>query len=116
MNESERYEALRHCRYVDEIIRDAPWVLDVGFLEKHKVCDCNIYHLPSDTDILYIYTNIQTGSERKHCSLCHSHSMPILFSHSFASLTSHTLDIALHHSCHHVFGHSSSVPHANIGL
>jgi len=37
MNEAERYEALRHCRYVDEIIRDAPWVLDIEFLEKHKI-------------------------------------------------------------------------------
>ena len=37
MNESERYEALRHCRYVDEIVRDAPWVLDVEFLSKHRV-------------------------------------------------------------------------------
>ena len=37
MNEHERYEALRHCRYVDEIVRDAPWILDIEFLEKHKV-------------------------------------------------------------------------------
>ncbi|XP_065056793.1 choline-phosphate cytidylyltransferase A-like [Rhopilema esculentum] len=37
MNESERYEALRHCRYVDEIVRDAPWVLDVEFLREHRI-------------------------------------------------------------------------------
>ena len=37
MNETERYEALRHCRYVDELVPDAPWTLDDEYLEKHKV-------------------------------------------------------------------------------
>lgn len=37
MNETERYEAVRHCRYVDEIVRDAPWELDDEFLEYHKI-------------------------------------------------------------------------------
>ena len=38
MNETERYEAVRHCRYVDEIVRDAPWSLSDEYLEAHKVC------------------------------------------------------------------------------
>lgn len=37
MTDAERYEAVRHCRYVDEVIRDAPWELDEEFLSKHKV-------------------------------------------------------------------------------
>ncbi|XP_067848412.1 choline-phosphate cytidylyltransferase B isoform X2 [Heptranchias perlo] len=37
MNEIERYDALRHCRYVDEVIRDAPWTLSPEFLDKHKI-------------------------------------------------------------------------------
>uniref|UniRef100_A0A2C9KNH6 choline-phosphate cytidylyltransferase n=2 Tax=Biomphalaria glabrata TaxID=6526 RepID=A0A2C9KNH6_BIOGL len=37
MNDSERYEAVRHCRYVDEVVTDAPWTLDMSFLEKHKI-------------------------------------------------------------------------------
>lgn len=37
MNETERYEAIRHCRYVDEVVTDAPWSLDDAFLEKHKI-------------------------------------------------------------------------------
>uniref|UniRef100_A0A1B6JMT2 choline-phosphate cytidylyltransferase n=1 Tax=Homalodisca liturata TaxID=320908 RepID=A0A1B6JMT2_9HEMI len=37
MTDSERYEAVRHCRYVDEVVRDAPWELDDAFLQKHKI-------------------------------------------------------------------------------
>lgn len=37
MTEDERYEAVRHCRYVDEIVRDAPWEVDLEFLVKNKI-------------------------------------------------------------------------------
>uniref|UniRef100_A0A3Q3XL05 choline-phosphate cytidylyltransferase n=1 Tax=Mola mola TaxID=94237 RepID=A0A3Q3XL05_MOLML len=37
MTEDERYDALRHCRYVDEVLRDAPWTLTPEFLQKHKI-------------------------------------------------------------------------------
>lgn len=37
MSDVERYEMLRHCRYVDEIITEAPWVLTREFMDKHKV-------------------------------------------------------------------------------
>ncbi|OVA05629.1 Cytidyltransferase-like domain [Macleaya cordata] len=37
MTESERYESLRHCRWVDEVIPDAPWVITQEFLDKHKI-------------------------------------------------------------------------------
>lgn len=37
MTDNERYEALRHCRYVDEVVRDAPWELTDEFLQDHKI-------------------------------------------------------------------------------
>lgn len=37
MNEQERYEGVRQCRFVDEVIEDAPWVLDMEFLNKHRI-------------------------------------------------------------------------------
>lgn len=36
-SEEERYESLRHCRWVDEIVRDAPWVVNMEFLEKYEI-------------------------------------------------------------------------------
>merc|ERR1711978_488468 len=55
MDEGERYEALRHCRYVDEVVREAPWVLDDAFLTKHKIDfvahDDVPYTIGSGTDI-----------------------------------------------------------------
>lgn len=35
--EAWRYDRVRHCRYVDEVIRDAPWVIDQDFLIKNKI-------------------------------------------------------------------------------
>ncbi|KAL6529806.1 T-complex protein 1 subunit beta [Orobanche gracilis] len=37
MTESERYESLRHCKWVDEVIPDAPWVINQGFLDEHQI-------------------------------------------------------------------------------
>lgn len=37
MNDKERYESVRHCRYVDEIVRDAPWTLSEEFLRENKI-------------------------------------------------------------------------------
>lgn len=37
MADEERYEAVRHCRYVDAVLRDAPWEIDDRFLAEHKI-------------------------------------------------------------------------------
>ncbi|MCO5555364.1 hypothetical protein L7F22_008910 [Adiantum nelumboides] len=37
MTDTERYESLRHCKWVDEVIEDAPWVINQEFLDKHKI-------------------------------------------------------------------------------
>lgn len=37
MTDLERYESLTHCRWVDEVIPDAPWVITQEFLDKHEI-------------------------------------------------------------------------------
>jgi len=37
MTEAERYESLRHCRWVDEVVPDAPWVINREFIDKHHI-------------------------------------------------------------------------------
>lgn len=32
-----RYESLRHCKWVDEVIPDSPWVLTDAFLAEHDI-------------------------------------------------------------------------------
>lgn len=37
MSGAERAESLRHCRWVDEVVEDCPWIINVAFLEQHQI-------------------------------------------------------------------------------
>jgi choline-phosphate cytidylyltransferase len=37
MNENERAESVSHCKWVDEVIKCPPWVLDQEFLDKYQI-------------------------------------------------------------------------------
>lgn len=33
----ERAETVRHCKWVDEVVEDCPWIVDVDFIQKHSI-------------------------------------------------------------------------------
>jgi len=37
MTDKERYESIRHCRWADEVVEDAPWVVNQDFLDLHAI-------------------------------------------------------------------------------
>ncbi|SCV73129.1 BQ2448_7054 [Microbotryum intermedium] len=37
LSSQERYESVRHCKWVDEVVEDAPWVIDEAFMKKHEI-------------------------------------------------------------------------------
>ncbi|KAF8064079.1 cholinephosphate cytidylyltransferase [Lyophyllum atratum] len=37
MTHAERLEAARHCRWVDEIVPDAPWIIDEEFIKRFEI-------------------------------------------------------------------------------
>ena len=37
LTDEQRCDSLRHCKWVDEVIPNSPWVVTVDFLKKHKI-------------------------------------------------------------------------------
>ena len=37
LNTEERAATVAGCRYVDEVVPDAPWIIDAAWIEKHRI-------------------------------------------------------------------------------
>ena len=55
-SDKQRCETLTHCRWVDEVVPDAPWCVTPKFLEEHKidyVAHDDIPYVSADSDDIY---------------------------------------------------------------
>ena len=78
LTDKERYENLRHCRWVDEVIPDAPWVVTKEFLAKHDIdfvrageervtrSQCRMQHLDGATPLQVCHVCDEAGT-LSHC-------------------------------------------------
>lgn len=56
MSENERYENVRHSKYADEVLKNAPWIIDENFILKHKidyVCHDDLPYIDKDGNDIY---------------------------------------------------------------
>lgn len=56
LTDEERYESLRHCKWVDEVIRGSPWVVTPEFIEKYNidyVCHDSLPYATDGCDDIY---------------------------------------------------------------
>lgn len=67
MTQEERYESLRHCRWVDEVVEEAPWVIGPDFLAAHQI------HYVAHDDLPYADTNARSAcGQAQRTRLIHS--------------------------------------------
>jgi len=62
MTEEERIESVRHCRWVDEVIPGAPWIINQEFLDLHHidlVAHDDIPYASADSDDVYAFVKKQ---------------------------------------------------------
>jgi len=58
LNDKERAESVRHCKWVDEVIEHAPWVVDQEFLDRHQidyVAHDDIHYASGDDEDVYAF-------------------------------------------------------------
>lgn len=56
LSDKQRCETLTHCRWVDEVVEDAPWCVTPAFLKEHKidyVAHDDIPYVSADSDDIY---------------------------------------------------------------
>ena len=82
MKDEERYLAVEGCKWVDEIVRDAPYTTELECLEKHNIDFCVHGEDPSiDADGKDTYEEVKKAGRfrcvfmRVHSSLSLSHSL-----------------------------------------
>jgi choline-phosphate cytidylyltransferase len=37
LSAKERAESVRHCKWVDEVIEDCPWIVSTDFMKQHRI-------------------------------------------------------------------------------
>ncbi|KAH9818758.1 choline-phosphate cytidylyltransferase [Melampsora americana] len=62
LTSAERYESVANCKWVDEVVEDAPWQVDSEFMEKHQidyVAHDEEPYASVDSDDVYAYAKSQ---------------------------------------------------------
>ena len=65
MTHAERCEAVRHCRWADEVLPDAPWVVTQEWVDKHDIdyiAHDEIVYPSKDMEDVYAFAKEQGGS------------------------------------------------------
>ena len=75
-----RLEAARHCRWVDEVVAEAPWVLTEDFIKKYEIDyvahDEDAYACAGHDDV-YSHVKSQGKNDLSFSSSSHNHNSPI---------------------------------------
>ncbi len=81
LKDYERYETLRHCKWVDEVVSDAPWVVTADFLTEHSkhitlviISYCSHVCLILNTTIIRVHSKFEEIDFVAHDALPYANS------------------------------------------